>query len=226
MQKIGKEIKIGLAVIGVLVAAFGYILFRKLTRPDDLAAAPPANAAPSATATGADASNKPTVVSATDTARPADAATDGASSSRSLFASTRRRNPMTRPIPAPIRTVRSCRPRTMPLRRQMFPQAAARFPTAPLPFRRKTVSRNSAMATLAPPRPARQPGLLRPPTPQATIPRHRTRIVPTTGIILYLPLAIAVQRPMRRPPSRPTQHLPIPLRIIPPRRRLRQPATR
>ena len=89
MQKIGKEIKIGLAVIGVLVAAFGYILFRKLTRPEDLAAAPPANAAPSATTT-ADASNKPTVVSATDTARPADAATDGAGSSRSLFASTRR----------------------------------------------------------------------------------------------------------------------------------------
>ena len=90
MQKIGKEIKIGLAVIGVLVAAFGYILFRKLTRPEDLAAAPPASTAPSATATAANTTDKPTVVAATDSGRPADAATDGASSSRSLFASTRR----------------------------------------------------------------------------------------------------------------------------------------
>jgi nucleoid-associated protein YgaU len=89
MQKIGKEIKIGLAVIGVLVVAFGYILFRRLTRPEDLAAAPPASTAPSAVAKAAGAPDKPTVVSATDTGRAADLA-DGASSSRSLFTSNRR----------------------------------------------------------------------------------------------------------------------------------------
>ncbi len=91
MQKIGKEIKIGLAVIGVLVAAFGYILFRKLTRPDDLAAAPPAATAPAAAAPAAGAADKPTVVSATVTGRPADPATDSARNPpRSLFGSTRR----------------------------------------------------------------------------------------------------------------------------------------
>jgi nucleoid-associated protein YgaU len=87
MQKIGKEIKIGLAVIGVLVAAFGYILFRRLSRPEDGAAPAPASAAAIASAKTAQSSDKPTVVAATDSARPADAATDPAASSGSLFSS-------------------------------------------------------------------------------------------------------------------------------------------
>ena len=84
MQKIGKEIKIGLAVIGVLVAAFGYILFRNSTRPDDLAAAPPAATAPATAAPRpARRTNRPSFPQ--PTGRPADAATDGGQSSRSLF---------------------------------------------------------------------------------------------------------------------------------------------
>ncbi|HKD36822.1 MAG TPA: hypothetical protein VKB78_08470, partial [Pirellulales bacterium] len=35
MQKIGKEVKIGLAVIGVLLVAFGYVLVKRLSRPGD-----------------------------------------------------------------------------------------------------------------------------------------------------------------------------------------------
>ena len=91
MQKIGKEIKIGLAVIGVLVAAFGYILFRRLSRPDDLP--PPAASAPAAAAAPAASSDKPTVVSATESGRPADATADGGSSSRSLFSTPHRPQP-------------------------------------------------------------------------------------------------------------------------------------
>jgi nucleoid-associated protein YgaU len=82
MQKIGKEVKIGLGVIGLLVAIFGFILVRRLTRPDDLPVAT-ANSQTAAASTTS-STGKPIVVSATNAARPADAGGE-APSSRSLF---------------------------------------------------------------------------------------------------------------------------------------------
>ncbi len=94
MQKIGKEVKIGLAVIGVLVAAFGYILVRRLSRPDDVAP-PPASAQASAknslnaATTPPSSSDQPTVVSATDNGRLPGSSADSAPPSHSLFTSGR-----------------------------------------------------------------------------------------------------------------------------------------
>lgn len=85
MQKIGKEVKIGLAVIGVLVAAFGFILVRRLSRPDDLQAP-----VPSKTPAAIASTDKPAVVSATGGNQPTEPTPDSATSSRSLFSSKRR----------------------------------------------------------------------------------------------------------------------------------------
>ena len=80
MQKIGKEVKIGLAVIGVLLAAFGYVFYKRLAQPEEAVAANNAAAANSAAA--GDSAEHATVVHPTDTGRPADAPADG---KRSLF---------------------------------------------------------------------------------------------------------------------------------------------
>lgn len=91
MQKIGKEVKIGLAVIGVLVAAFGFILVRRLSRPDDLPA--PAASAKSSTTPAMNkplaSQDQPTVVSATENNRQADSSADAGPTSHSLFTSGR-----------------------------------------------------------------------------------------------------------------------------------------
>jgi nucleoid-associated protein YgaU len=74
MQKIGKEVKIGLAVIGVLLVAFGYVLVKRLSRPNDSTVASEQAAEPAdAAATAArPAIEKPTVIAATDSERPGD----------------------------------------------------------------------------------------------------------------------------------------------------------
>ncbi|HEV2972995.1 MAG TPA: LysM peptidoglycan-binding domain-containing protein [Pirellulales bacterium] len=88
MQKIGKEVKIGLAVIGVLLVAFGYVLVKRLMHPGDPAIAAategssPADSA-AATNTSRTASEKPTVIAATDSDRPAEIA--AAESKRSAW---------------------------------------------------------------------------------------------------------------------------------------------
>jgi hypothetical protein len=74
MQKIGKEVKIGLAVIGVLLVAFGYVLVKKMMHPGDPAVAEAtegsAPADPASAANGLRAaSEKPTVIAATDSDR-------------------------------------------------------------------------------------------------------------------------------------------------------------
>ncbi len=66
MQKIGKEVKIGLAVIGVLLVAFGYVFYKRLAQPDEAAAATTDVAA----TTPSDTADHPTVVAATETDRP------------------------------------------------------------------------------------------------------------------------------------------------------------
>ncbi len=65
MQKIGKEVKIGLAVIGVLLVAFGYVLVKKLTQGGDPGTDTAAATSP---ATGDEKSkgSRPTVVTASD----------------------------------------------------------------------------------------------------------------------------------------------------------------
>ena len=75
MQKIGKEVKIGLAVIGVLLVAFGYVLVKKLTQHDDPGTDTAAAAAPSAGA-ASDGASRPTVVTASDSDRGGDVAAD------------------------------------------------------------------------------------------------------------------------------------------------------
>jgi nucleoid-associated protein YgaU len=76
MQKIGKEVKIGLAVIGVLLVAFGYVLVKRLAHPDDTVATPDQATAPADAAVAAPrpAIEKPTVIAATDSERPGDPA--------------------------------------------------------------------------------------------------------------------------------------------------------
>jgi nucleoid-associated protein YgaU len=74
MQKIGKEVKIGLAVIGVLLVAFGYVLVKKMMHPGDPAVAEAtegsAPADPASAANGSrTSSEKPTVIAATDSDR-------------------------------------------------------------------------------------------------------------------------------------------------------------
>src|SRR5690242_13659953 len=68
MQKIGKEVKIGIAVVGVLTVAFGYVLVKKISNsgdpgPGDQTAAttPTTEVAPAAKSPA-----KPTVIAATD----------------------------------------------------------------------------------------------------------------------------------------------------------------
>ena len=80
MQKIGKEVKIGLAVIGVLLVAFGYVFYKRLAQPEEAVAA--SNVPPANTAAAGDSADHATVVHPTDTSRPADAPADG---KRSLF---------------------------------------------------------------------------------------------------------------------------------------------
>jgi nucleoid-associated protein YgaU len=82
MQKVGKEVKIGLAVIGVLLVAFGYVLVKRLSRPADEIASndSPAAAADEKNVATATAKNKPTVVTATDSQHPGDSAADGSRS--------------------------------------------------------------------------------------------------------------------------------------------------
>jgi nucleoid-associated protein YgaU len=83
MQKIGKEVKIGLAVIGVLLVAFGYVLVKRLAHPDDTAATPDQATAPAdAAAAPRPAVEKPTVIAATDSERPGDPAGDDSKRSR------------------------------------------------------------------------------------------------------------------------------------------------
>ena len=74
MQKIGKEVKIGLAVIGVLLVAFGYVLVKRLSRPSDSTVASEQAAEPADAASRAPrpAVEKPTVIAATDSERPGD----------------------------------------------------------------------------------------------------------------------------------------------------------
>ncbi len=67
MQKIGKEVKIGLAVIGVLLVAFGSVLVRRLSQSGDPAAVA-ATTDGDSSKSGADAasphSDKPTIITA------------------------------------------------------------------------------------------------------------------------------------------------------------------
>ena len=74
MQKIGKEVKIGLAVIGVLLVAFGYVLVKRLAHPSDTASTneQTADSADPAASAPRPAVEKPTVIAATDSERPGD----------------------------------------------------------------------------------------------------------------------------------------------------------
>ncbi len=65
MQKIGKEVKIGLAVIGVLLVAFGYVLVKKLTQGGDPGTDTAAATSPS-TSNEKPKGGRPTVVTASD----------------------------------------------------------------------------------------------------------------------------------------------------------------
>ncbi len=82
MQKIGKEVKIGLAVIGMLLTAFGVVLYKRLTKPNDLnvtaATADPA-------AQNSAAADRPTVVAATDSEKPGDPAASDAEPGHSAW---------------------------------------------------------------------------------------------------------------------------------------------
>ena len=64
MQKIGKEVKIGLAVIGVLLTTFGYVLVKRLTRPSEANAATVADASRTSgrTSAGSGAFDRPTML--------------------------------------------------------------------------------------------------------------------------------------------------------------------
>ncbi len=68
MQKIGKEVKIGLAVVGVLAVAFGYVLVKKIANSGDSSSAADQTAAATASTatTSAPAPAKPTIVAATE----------------------------------------------------------------------------------------------------------------------------------------------------------------
>ncbi len=80
MQKIGKEVKIGLAVIGVLLVAFGYVLVKRLSRPADAIASSDSSAvATDATSAAPAAASKPTIVTPTDS-HTGDTAADGSHS--------------------------------------------------------------------------------------------------------------------------------------------------
>jgi nucleoid-associated protein YgaU len=74
MQKVGKEVKIGLAVIGVLLVAFGYVLVKKLTQGGD--STTDAGAPTTAAATTKEGTPRPTVVTASDSERGGDDAAD------------------------------------------------------------------------------------------------------------------------------------------------------
>ncbi len=83
MQKIGKEVKIGLAVIGVLLSTFGVVLYKRLTKPNDLDVAVAATADPAAQNSAA--ADRPTVVAATDSEKPGDPAAGDAEPGHSAW---------------------------------------------------------------------------------------------------------------------------------------------
>jgi nucleoid-associated protein YgaU len=94
-KKVGKEVKIGLAVIGVLVTSFGYVLVRRLAHESQAAAAtaaatPDHGSDAEKTKGRSDKSEKPTLLAGLESGRPAELTPEQKSSSSSLPDSHRR----------------------------------------------------------------------------------------------------------------------------------------
>lgn len=66
MQKIGKEVKIGIAVVGVLTVCFVYVLIKKISNSGDQSPTADQTAATTTTAAPTPKPAKPTVIAATD----------------------------------------------------------------------------------------------------------------------------------------------------------------
>ena len=87
-KKVGKEVKIGLAVIGVLITSFGYVLVRRLAHESQAAAATasatPDHGSDAEKAKGrSEGSEKPTLLAGLESGRPAELTPEQKSSSGS-----------------------------------------------------------------------------------------------------------------------------------------------
>ena len=124
MQKIGKEVKIGLAVIGVLLTTFGDVLVKRLTRPSEANAATVADwAQPGDNArSSAGASDRPTMLDGSALRRPAIVPVAARSSGDGDGSSRRHLGERPPAIRQPVRAIRSCRPVPLPARPTITPQ--------------------------------------------------------------------------------------------------------